>query len=214
VTTIEPPATPPLAGPRRLPAWIALFVIATIYLIVNERLSIGPTWLPLALVLLFLVPITVTRVRGHLDWTRRIALVLTALITAVVASSAAFLVLRLPRGGLPAQTLLLDAALIWIANILVFALWYWEVDAGGPAVRHAHGYQTVDFAFPQAILDDRGGWCPGFVDYLFLAFNTATAFSPTDTMVLSRRAKALMMGQSVISLVVIAFLAARAINTL
>lgn len=101
-------------------------------------------------------------------------------------------------------------------NILAFAVWYWEIDGGGPARRHPGRHSSTDFAFPQQ-QDDDGlveGWSPGFVDYLFLAFNTSIAFSPTDTLVLSRRAKLLMMAQALISLVVLAVLAARAINTL
>ena len=109
-----------------------------------------------------------------------------------------------------------DAGLIWIVNILIFALWYWEIDGGGPGRRHREGYHSSDFVFPQLTLDQKDGppWCPSFVDYLFLAFNTSTAFSPTDTLVLSRRIKLLVMTQSLISLMVLAIIAARAINTL
>jgi uncharacterized membrane protein len=118
---------------------------------------------------------------------------------------------------LPARVLLQGAALIWVANVLTFAVWYWEIDGGGPARRHRAAHEPTDFLFPQVAAADpelAKGWSPRFVDYVFLAFNTSTAFSPTDTLVLSRRAKALMMIQSLISLLVIAVLAARAINTL
>ena len=95
-------------------------------------------------------------------------------------------------------------------------LWYWEIDGGGPGRRHREGYHSSDFVFPQRTLDQTAGppRCPHFVDYLFLAFNTSTAFSPTDTLVLSRRIKLLVMTQSLILLMVLAIIAARAINTL
>ncbi len=206
---------PPRHAPR-WPAVLALLGIGAIYLLVSDRLSLGPSWLVLAVVVVWLVPVSVTHRRGLHHWARWLGMALVVLLTASVALSAVFLVTRLPRGAVAPLTLLEDAALIWVANILVFALWYWEVDAGGPFHRHRGPYRSVDFAFPQAIMGDgdAGGWRPDFVDYLFFAFNTSTAFSPTDTMVLSRRAKVLMMCQSVVSLVVIVVLAARAINTL
>ncbi len=101
--------------------------------------------------------------------------------------------------------------------ILTFALWYRTLDAGGPAKRHPGKHASTDFAFPQQQQDDDGlveGWSPTFLDYLFVAFNTATAFSPTDTLVLSRRMEVAMMAESAIALVVVAVLAARAINTI
>jgi hypothetical protein len=101
-------------------------------------------------------------------------------------------------------------------GLLTFALWYWEVDGGGPPHRHATKRGSTDFAFPQRVLAEPAleGWMPDFLDYVFLAFNTSTAFSPTDTMVLARRAKVLMMWQSAVSLTTIAVIAARAINTI
>jgi hypothetical protein len=117
---------------------------------------------------------------------------------------------------------LFSAALLWVANILVFASWYWRLDAGGPQGRDRQGPHTDGaFLFPQMTLDPNTRramgehhWRPGFVDYLFLAFNTSTAFSPTDVPVLSRWAKVLMMLQAAISLATLALLAARAVNIL
>ncbi len=104
---------------------------------------------------------------------------------------------------------------LWITNVLVFALWYWKLDAGGPLGRErAKGRVESSFLFPQMLADENSSWSPNFMDYLFLAFNTSTAFSPTDTAVLSRWAKAGMMAQSLISLSIIALLAARAVNIL
>ena len=109
-----------------------------------------------------------------------------------------------------------------MSNILVFALWYWRLDAGGPHGRDAQlGHVAGAFLFPQLTMlpDAKTGagqehWSPNFFDYLFLAFNTSTAFSPTDTPVLARWGKVLMMLQSIISLAVLAILAARAVNIL
>jgi uncharacterized membrane protein len=107
------------------------------------------------------------------------------------------------------------AAVIWLFNVLLFAFWYWELDAGGPALRHGReGYRSHDLAFPQRQHDGDDEWVPEFIDYLFFAFNSSTAFSPTDTLVLSRRMKLLMMVQALVSLAVLAVIAARAVNAL
>ncbi len=111
--------------------------------------------------------------------------------------------------------LLGSAALIWLSNVLVFALWYYEVDGGGPMERHQGLYDSRDLVFPQHQLEPATQlWAPQFVDYLFLAFNSSTALSPTDTLVLSRRMKLLMMCQALISLTVLAVVASRAVNAL
>jgi len=201
--------------PSVWPALLAFLLIGAIYMVVPEQLPIGPSWLLLAVIIAFLIPVSVTRWRGKLHITRRLGFAILTIVTACVAASAAFLLLHLTSGTVRAPTLLRDAALIWVANILTFAIWYWEIDGGGPAQRHHDGYHSTDFAFPQITLEHSPQtWCPHFVDYLFLAFNTSTAFSPTDTMVLSRRAKLLMMTQALISLVALGVLVARAINTL
>ena len=132
------------------------------------------------------------------------------------------LVAALPGHKQTPPDLLRSAAALWITNILVFASWYWRLDAGGPTARELRGAHTDGaFLFPQMTLNDETKramgetwWTPGFVDYLFLAFNTSTAFSPTDTPVLSRWAKLLMMIQSLISLATVVLLAARAVNIL
>lgn len=106
--------------------------------------------------------------------------------------------------------------MIWGINILVFAIWYWELDCGGPHARHVKRYTSTDFLFPQTAMPgaDETTWSPRFMDYLFQAFNTSAAFSPTDVPILSRRAKGLTMAQATVSLVVVAVLISRAINTL
>ncbi len=204
-------------GVARWPATIAILVVGGLYLLISDRYSVGPPWLVLVLGVALLIPRWGARRAGRYDLSHRFALAANGLLTLAVATSAVLLLVRLAQGKTQALDLLRDAALIWVANILTFALWYWNMDGGGPAKRHPGRYASTDFAFPQMQLDDDGiveGWSPTFLDYLFLSFNTATAFSPTDTMVLSRPAKVLLMAQSTISLTVVAVLAARAINTI
>ncbi len=206
-----------LVGVARWPATLAVMLIGGIFFFISSRYTIGPRWVVLAVTAALLIPLWVTRSRGMHQWTHGLALALNGVLTLAVASSAILLLIRLSTGETQAFALLRDAVLIWSVNIVVFALWYWNLDAGGPAKRHPGKHASTDFAFPQQQQDDDGlveGWSPGFTDYLFLAFNTSTAFSPTDTLVLARRMKVLMMMQSAISLLIVAVLAARAINTI
>jgi hypothetical protein len=138
-------------------------------------------------------------------------------LTASLIWSLSLLIIRLPSHADPPQELLRAAASLWIANVLVFASWYWRLDGGGPHERDQKSKHVEGaFLFPQMVLSGKQAhnWRPGFVDYLFLAFNTSTAFSPTDVPVLSRWAKIMMMVQACISLVTVALLAARAVNIL
>jgi hypothetical protein len=136
-------------------------------------------------------------------------------MTFALMSSVFLLVYTLPtKTEKQAGILLHDAALLWVSNIIVFALWYWELDGGGPFKRHHAGHKAADFMFPQQADGNTQGWVPYFVDYLFLAFTGATALSPADTFPLSRLAKALMMMEAVFSLIILVVLAARAINIL
>ncbi len=111
-----------------------------------------------------------------------------------------------------ATNLLRSAALLWSLNILVFALWYWELDGGGPWKRHLSGHHAADFLFPQQV--NGKSWEPHFLDYLFVAFTGATALSPADTYPLTKTAKTLMMLEAVLSLTMIGILVARSVNIL
>src|SRR5438132_460730 len=123
----------------------------------------------------------------------------------------ALLILALSKVTL-ATNLLRSAVLLWLFNILVFALWYWELDGGGPWKRHLSGHRAADFQFPQQAHGK--SWAPHFFDYLFLAFTGATALSPADTNPLTTTAKALMMLEAVLSLTIVGLLIARAVNIL
>ena len=170
---------------------------------------------------MLLVPVVIARMRGSFALNQVLGYLLLGVVTAAMLWSLYLLVRSLPKHTLPPLALLRSAASLWITNILVFASWYWRLDAGGPHARHLRGsHSKGDFLFPQMTLAPSTqkpidpAWTPGFVDYLFLAFNTSTAFSPTDSPVLSRWAKVLMMIQSSISLATLALLAARAVNIL
>jgi len=185
-----------------------------------EKISPGPGWLPVVLVVVLLVPLTVVQqaIRRPGGWepspglVRGLALVLLGLLAVAETLALVALLRELPKAKV-GKELFAPAALIWAINVLVFALGYWELDGGGPGRRPAVTDEPGDFLFPQQTNERLNkGWAPEFVDYLFLAFNTATAFSPTDTMVLSRPAKSLMMAQASISLLTIGLVVARGVN--
>ena len=195
---------------------MALLAIGALYAVLSEDLSIGPRLFLLAFVAVLLVPLTTAHLRGSHLLARRISLGVIGFVTVAVVASTVLLVLSALSAGTSAPALLRDAALLWIINVATFAAWYWETDGGGPARRHQEEHRSEDFLFPQMNLGGgvARGWSPGFLDYVFLAFNTSTAFSPTDTAVLSRRAKVLTMLQALLSLVILAVLVSRAINAL
>ena len=202
-------------GVPRWPAAVALLAVGALYAVLSEALSIGPRVFLLALVAVLLVPLTTAHLRGSNLLARRISLGVIGFVTVAVVVSTVLLVLSALSAETSAPALLRDAALLWIINVATFSVWYWETDCGGPARRSGDGYRSQDFLFPQMNLggDVARAWSPGFLDYLFLAFNTSTAFSPTDTAVLSGKAKVLMM-QALLSLVILAVLVSRAINAL
>ena len=149
---------------------------------------------------------------------RAASLTLTALLTLANGWSAALLVIGLVAGteGEDAGPLLAAGAAIWLTNVIAFALWYWQLDGGGPVARPTCAPAARDFLFPQqqepALA--ASGWRPLFIDYLYVSFTNATAFSPTDAMPLSRWAKMLMLVQSAISLALAVMVVARAVNIL
>jgi hypothetical protein len=178
----------------------------------------GSKWLLLAGIVILLVPTIISHHKGKHRLSQVLGYLLNSLVTLSMIGSLALLIKILPTHLETPQQLLRSAASLWIANILVFASWYWRLDAGGPYQRDARGrHEEGAFLFPQMTMERgsaAGHWSPRFIDYLFLAFNTSTAFSPTDVPVLSRWAKLLMMTQSMVSLLIVALLAARAVNIL
>ncbi len=201
---------PHTAGSRpRWPGAASLFVIGAVYAVLREDLRVAPAFLLLVLVGVLLVPALYAQLRGRHHLSHLLGLALVGLATIAVRTSVFLLVVVLSTQPITPLTALRDAGLIWLANVLSFAVWYWEIDEGGPGRRRSDAHEGEDFQFPQD-QDGASGWSPDFVDYLFLAFNQSTAFGPTDTLVLSKRAKILSMIQALFSLLIIAVVVARA----
>ncbi len=206
----------------RWPALLALLGVCGLRLALPDALSVGPRWLLLVVVGVLAVPTVWARLGGSHAANQVLGYVLNGVITADTLWSLGLLLRALPSHREPPLAMLGSAAALWVANILVFASWYWRLDAGGPHERDLRAaHENGAFLFPQMTLSDDDkmamgytNWSPHFIDYLFVAFNTSTAFSPTDAPVLSRWAKVLMMTQSLISFTTVALLAARAVNIL
>jgi len=212
---------PPQSEPR-WPAMLALLAVGGLRLALPRRLAVGPDWLLLLVIGVLISLYLLARKVGSHRCSVILGHLMVAVVTADMLWSLYLLVAALPSHRESSEDLLRSACALWVANILVFASWYWRLDAGGPHIRELRAdHLDGDFLFPQMTLTTLAKremgeefWNPGFVDYLFLAFNTSTAFSPTDSPVLTRWAKVLMMLQSMISLATVVLLAARAVNIL
>ncbi|HEY7339997.1 MAG TPA: hypothetical protein VH591_03885 [Ktedonobacterales bacterium] len=211
----ERPANPAGLRPQVLLETLAAFAIGVAFLGLPAGLTVGPNWLPLVISVAVLGPLLIVgffeRPKYHIA--RRTRAGMQILLTAALLSSVVLLVVHLSQtSALAAGGLLRAGALLWVSNILIFAVWYWEIDGDGPVHRHQHGHPAADFLFPQQATGRP--FAPGFVDYLFLAFGFATALSPADTAPLTPRAKLLMMSEALISITIIALLVARSVNIL
>lgn len=211
----------------RWPAAIALLSVGGLYMALPSSLTSPflphlPRWLLFAIVAVLLIPTVVTFRAGNHRLNHLFGFLVLGVVTVAELWSLGLLIWALPRHLEAPGVLLRSAAALWITNVIVFALWYWRLDAGGPHERdRLPGHTDGAFLFPQMAMDsimreDMGEalWAPHFVDYLFLSFNHSTALSPTDVAVLSRWAKILTMIQAGISLATVALLAARAVNIL
>ena len=205
----------------RWPASIAVVVAILFSALLPDKLTLGPPYsLPVfeGMLLLVLTIVAPQRRPDEPTWHRSLAIGMIAVVNAANIASLGFLIDLLFTTHFSSGTrLMLSAALIWVTNVIAFSLWYWELDGGGPhrrMVARAEGGRGSDFLFPQMTTGDPddAAWRPQYVDYLFVSFTTATAFSPTDTLPLSRWAKALMMVEALASLTTIGLLAARAVN--
>lgn len=219
---------PPVRRPHepRWPASLAVLTALALYITLPDRLTIGPTWLFPLLTILLLAPLSFVAPHRHGQepaWQRAVAIGLIALINAANVASLGLLIYALLHGTkAEGQQLLVAAVELWLTNVIVFALWYWEMDRGGPGarLRAPEAQDDPSFLFPQmqspALRSSAksGVWRPAFIDYLYVAFTNATAFSPTDTMPLTPWAKLLMLIQSLASLLIVALVAARAVNIL
>ena len=196
----------------RWPALVALLGVIGLYLGLPDFLTFGHTWLLISVLLVGTVALIATHRFGRHDLNHNLGIAVNGLTTAMMVGSVILLIRSLPQHKEAPESLLRSAAALWITNILVFAAWYWRLDAGGPHQRsmRSHHHEGA-FLFPQMTMK-HATWSPQFVDYLFLAFNTSTALSPADTQALSRWAKLLMMAQALISLTIIVLLVARSVN--
>jgi uncharacterized membrane protein len=177
-------------------------------------------WLVAGLTVVLIVPLALTapqRHIGHSPRRRTIAMLVVAMITAANTASIVLLVHFIVNGrAVNGHELILAAVRIWCTNVIVFAFWFWQLDSGGPIARLRRERHEMDFLFPQETIPELCpvGWRPQFLDYLYLSFTNSTAFSPTDTMPLTRWAKMLMLLESAASLLLLAMVAARAVNIL
>jgi uncharacterized membrane protein len=207
---------------EREPRWLArLAVVAALvlYITLPDKLILGPFWVIPAGEAALLLFLSVTGARHQLEErvTRMLAIVMIGVINAANIASLVLLVHSLIGGAkVDGRELIVSSIQIWLTNVIVFGLWYWEIDRGGPLQRCRPDHEEPDFLFPQMVTPDaaRPGWTPHFLDYLYVSFTNATAFSPTDTMPLTVQAKSLMSVESVVSLVTVAVVAARAVNIL
>jgi uncharacterized membrane protein len=204
-------------GVPRWPGAVALLSIGASYLALSDYVTVAPRfWLP-GLMALLVVVLLGAHARGRYRLARTISFVLLGVVSASLVLREFFLVTTLSGRGASAFSVLVDAVLIWVSTVVTFAVWYWEIDGGGPGERTRETHASEDFLFPQ-ITQQNGeeaiGWAPDFLDYLFVSFTTSATFGPTDTPVLSRRGKALTVVQCMLSLVVVIVLVAWAVDTL
>ena len=209
---------------RPEPRWqviLALLAVAGIYMALPKELIVGPAWLLPVMVVVLLVPTVFAHRTGRHSLNHVLGIVIGAIITFGLIASVVLLVTTIPGGNEP-LALLRSGGALWLTNVLVFALWYWRLDGGGPRERETENeFGSRSFIFPQMQIEkierktfgvDR--WRPGFVDYLFIAFTTSSTFGPTDVPVLTHWAKLLTMTQSVISLTIMVLLISRAVGVL
>jgi hypothetical protein len=206
----------------RWQALLALLAIAATAFALPRPLSVGPRWLLPMLILVLLVPTVFAHHTGRHSLNHALGILISAIITAGLLSSVILLVVALPAHKEAPAALLRSGAALWLSNVLVFALWYWRLDGGGPNARdERHAFGSRSFVFPQMQVEkseqDRfgiTGWRPSFVDYLFIAFTTSSTFGPTDAPILQRWAKSLAMLQAIISLTIVVLLISRAVGVL
>jgi hypothetical protein len=207
----------------RWPVLLVILAEVALLVLLSSRIRILPVWVPYILFAMVLIPmIAVQLTRGKVVWlgVERVTTLIFVVVAAVVTLAGLASVIHLVLSGsteLSGEQLLSSSLAAWVTNVLVFSLLYWQIDRGSPEARVRRTGSRPDWVFPQedASEEDVGaGWRPTYIDYLFLSFSTATAFSTTDTVPMKSRAKMLMMLEAAISLVTITAVASRAINIL
>jgi uncharacterized membrane protein len=208
---------------RWLPFWEPQLVVAcaiALQLSLAEQVTVGPNWLLPSLEGALLIGLVIVSPHPNVRNSpvrRHVAIAMIAFVSAANMVSLLLLVHRLLHGGTKdGHALILSGIVLWCTNVLLFGLWYWEIDRGGPAARAQGERDTADFLFPQ-MTDPKWAppnWMPQLIDYLYVSLTNATAFSPTDTLPLTPTAKWLMSAQSIASLVTVGLVVARAVNIL
>jgi hypothetical protein len=214
---------PVLRIESRVSVILAIFAVLFLLTMLPRPIAMLPVWIPFAAGIMVIVPMAVVGLTAAKARWLRIGRIVTLLFFVFVGVgivlNLASVIREMVHGsaGIDGLQLLSSSVAVWVANVLVFSILYWQIDRGGPEARLNKAGKRPDWLFPQEgapVEDVLAGWWPTFVDYLFLGFTTSTAFSPTDTLPLTSRAKILLMLQSTISLATIVVLASRAINIL
>jgi hypothetical protein len=203
-------------------AVLAFLAICAIYLALPRNLVLGPVWLLPTLIVVLLVPTVVSHRVGKQSLNRTLGFVINGITTLALIGSVILLVRALPAHRESPVQLLRSGGLLWLTNVIVFALWYWRLDGGGPTLRQKQKkFGSTSFLFPQMQIpqDERGQfecarWRPRFIDYLFVAFTQSSTFGPTDSPLLARWAKILAMVQIFISLSIVVLLISQAVGVL
>ncbi len=200
----------------------AVLAIGAIYLALPSNLVVGPIWLLPTVIVVLLVPTVVSHRVGKYSLNRTLGMLINAITTVALIASVILLVRALPGHRESPLQLLRSGGLLWLTNVIVFALWYWRLDGGGPTLRRKQKrFGSTSFLFPQMQIphDERpefacAHWRPRFIDYLFVAFTQSSTFGPTDAPLLARWAKILAMIQILISLMIVILLISRAVGVL
>ena len=206
----------------RAQALLAVLAIGAIYLALPRNLVLGPIWLLPTLIVILLAPTVLSHRMGRYSLNRTLGMIINGITTLALIGSVILLVRTLPTHLSSPLQLLRSGGLLWLTNVIVFALWYWRLDGGGPTVRHKEKkFGSTSFLFPQMQIPQEeraqfacARWRPRFVDYLFVAFTQSSTFGPTDSPLLARWAKVLAMIQILISLTIVVLLISRAIGVL
>ena len=206
----------------RWQALLAFLAIGAIYLALPRTLVVGPIWLLPTVIVVLLVPTVVSHRMGRHSLNRALGTIINGITTLALIGSVILLVRALPSHEETPLQLLRSGGFLWLTNVIVFALWYWRLDGGGPVLRHRQNkFGSTSFLFPQMQIphDERAQfactrWQPLFIDYLFVAFTQSSTFGPTDAPLLARWAKVLTMIQILISLTIVILLIARAVGVL
>ena len=201
------------------PAALALLACVGLYIVLPTRLVVGPRWILPVLISLPLIPLLAKRHR-HPDeapWIRRLTIFLIALVSAANIVSVLLLVNQLLVAHVSqGRALIFSAVSVWLTNVIIYGLWFWEIDRGGPHLRAGNDALFPDIQFPQMENPSLApqNWRPKFFDYLYTSLANGTSFAPADAMPLTGQAKALFATESIVSFVTIAVVAARAVNIL